>query len=174
MLDEVTEQTSFRRLPWQPDAGRLYQVTGQATAYADALEARLVKSETELAEHKAALVLAKAECARQVAATKSELADVAGASAAELQRLNEEFGTYKAEAEGEIAALKAQADDIPAIRAALQQERIETRELLSKLRSSLGMRRNEAVALSDTAQRAAFALESEVEEVSVMLRKAGG
>lgn len=48
-LEEVTEQTSFRYLPWTHDTGRIYQISGDANAYANILETRLAQADEEKA-----------------------------------------------------------------------------------------------------------------------------
>lgn len=48
-LEEVTEQTSFRYLPWTHNTGRIYQISGDANAYANILETRLTQADEEKA-----------------------------------------------------------------------------------------------------------------------------
>lgn len=48
-LEEVTEQTSFRYLPWSHNTGRIYQIAGDANAYANILETRLAQADEEKA-----------------------------------------------------------------------------------------------------------------------------
>ncbi len=126
-LPEVTEQTSFRYLPWTHNTGRIFEITGDANAYANALEARLAQVEeekarsiAELAAMEWSLLDAKSRLSASETSAKSHISDMESALAsmnAEIERridraVAEERRKGKALAREFVAEVQQAADRI--------------------------------------------------------------